>query len=264
MSPRILIVEDDPIAQNLLAAILTGAGYATDAAADGFAALRLLRQNVYRIAFIDFHLPAMDGYALGKLMRDGAWGGDPRLRLVIVTADHQGLAARPEVGALFDAILLKPFAPSAPIGLVETVGCPSTEARDASAACDAAAAFMADPSADRARAAAASFWRSRGLTGLPKAHVLPAPTADQAADIGLCFDLVGREEAELVLLAGPNGAAALSDLRGRHGLTAPVAALDDSLIGLADVFFRVNDPHSWTALARCLRGVDKRRIASSV
>jgi len=32
--------------------------------------LRLLRDNAYQAALIDYHLPEMDGYALARLMRD--------------------------------------------------------------------------------------------------------------------------------------------------------------------------------------------------
>src|SRR5262249_13268820 len=120
MSTRILVVDDDPFAQNLMTAVFSGAGYEADVAPDGLAALRPLREKSYRIAFIDYHLPALDGYALAKLMRDGTWAGDSGLKLVMVTADRHALAARPEIDTLCDATLFKPFDPRAPIRLVES------------------------------------------------------------------------------------------------------------------------------------------------
>lgn len=253
MSARILVVEDDPFAQNMLLAVFNGAGYEADVAPDGFAALRLLRENVYRIALIDYHLPAMDGYALAKLMRDPAWTGASQLKLVAVTADRHGLAARADVDTLFDAILFKPFKPRELIGLLENADGGSEAHYGSSHICDAAAAFIADPSIHRARAAAMSFWRARGLRGLPKAHVLPAPTADQATEISLCFDIVGWEAAELILLIDENGFESFSKLRRQHNSTPPVASLNETLRASADVFFRVSDPNSWTEVARCLQ-----------
>ena len=104
------------------------------------------------------------------------------------------------------------------------------------------------------------FWRSRGLAGLPKAHVVPTPDADEAAEISLCFEVVAREKAEFILLIGVGGIESLSRLCKPRGALPPVACLDQSLMAHADVCFHVNDPNSWTALARCLQGAESSRM----
>lgn len=260
MSRRILVVEDDSFAQQLLVGLLQRAGYDADAAPDGFAALALLRENAYGLAFIDYHLPAMDGYALAKLMRDATRASAP-LKLVAVTADSHGLSARRDVDTVFDSVLSKPFEPQAAIELVEQASAAGQAAQNKpSGLRAAAAAFIADPTADHARRAAASFWRSRGLAGCPKVHALPAPTPSQAADINLCFDLMPFDRADLILLTGPAGIAPLRKLRAQGGARLPVVTVDKSLTSVADLFFRIDDPNAWTALARRLRESEPEKI----
>jgi len=260
MSRRVLVVEDDSFAQELLVGMLQRAGYEADAAADGFAALAMLRENAYRVVFIDYHLPAMDGYALAKLMRD-ATRADAPLKLVVVTADRHGLFARDDVDTVFDAMLFKPFEPQAAIELVEQTR-PAGHAQPGklSQLRESAVAFIADPTADRARSAATSFWRSRGLAGLPKAHVLPMPSESKAAEINLCFDLVPFDRADLILLTGPAGVAPLRKLRAQSGARLPVVTVDQMLVSIADLLFRIDDPSSWTALARRLRDGEPEKI----
>ena len=52
MSARILLVEDDPVSQDLLRRILQARGHQVDAAIDGFTGLRLLKQQTYDLALV--------------------------------------------------------------------------------------------------------------------------------------------------------------------------------------------------------------------
>lgn len=257
MTARILIVEDDPLSQDLIRTALAGRGYIVDAAADSFAGVRLARDHRYDLALVDYHLPGLDGYASARLMRDlgGEEGGAPRL--VALTADRQGLAARQGAQDLFDAILAKPIRPADLFAFVAGLLEAGPETAQA-----AAQAFLEDPRQERARAAAEVFWRSRGLTGCPRIAPLPPPGSDQAAALGLCFEVVDVEAADLVVLLDAAGLDALHELRTDPA--APVLPAVD-MAGLdgeaCDARFRINDPASWSRLAEVAQGFAARRAA---
>ena len=248
---QILLVEDDPLAQEIVASILESQGLKADVASDGFAALRMLREKPYEVALVDYHLPEMDGYALARLMRDIGKGHELRLHLVGVTADRHGLAARRGVDGIFDAILAKPFDPLELINLLKRNAATGTERNEAAVA---AASLLVDPDFDRARLAAASFWRARGLHGLPKVAVLPSPTAAQAGAVQMCFDVVDPATAELLLLLDARGLQELvrSRLDGA-AVILPVVTLDRSLAAVSDACFTVADPASWSAIASLVK-----------
>lgn len=69
---RVLIVEDSPAQQAALTRILEGAPRRCEvvAADNGVMALRLLRNGRFDIAFVDIHLPGMEGDVLVEVARD--------------------------------------------------------------------------------------------------------------------------------------------------------------------------------------------------
>ena len=58
---RVLIVDDDEIALELLAEALSGAGYEVTTAHNGREALEILRTGLYRIVISDWEMPEMTG-----------------------------------------------------------------------------------------------------------------------------------------------------------------------------------------------------------
>jgi signal transduction histidine kinase len=66
---RVLVVDDNRDAAELLAYALQGAGYDVRTAADGPEALRLVNAFVPHVALLDIGLPVMDGYELGAALR---------------------------------------------------------------------------------------------------------------------------------------------------------------------------------------------------
>ena len=64
---RVLIVEDEPALSRQLSHALGGAGYATDAAADGERADFLARTESYDAIVLDLGLPHVDGLTLSPL-----------------------------------------------------------------------------------------------------------------------------------------------------------------------------------------------------
>lgn len=66
---RILVVEDNIIAQTVAKAILTKLSCQVDIAGDGQAAIHLWEQNKYDLIFMDIGLPDMDGYQVTHHIR---------------------------------------------------------------------------------------------------------------------------------------------------------------------------------------------------
>ena len=66
---RILIVEDEPDIQELLTAYLRDAGYETEAAGDGAAAVERFRSRPFDLVLLDLMLPKIDGFGVCELMR---------------------------------------------------------------------------------------------------------------------------------------------------------------------------------------------------
>ena len=248
---RILIVDDDPLALEIVRSILQSKGETSDSASDGFAAIRMVHENHYDLVLVDYHLPEMDGYALAKLMRDiGTWRGT-RTRLVGVTADRHGLATRRGVDGIFDKIVAKPLRPAELLELVGDI--PLPDAIDGEI--EAASSFLANPNFQRARAAATSFWRARGLRGIPKIAVFPSPELNHAEEIRACFDIVEEDSAELLLLLDVRGLQELllARVNGRPHIL-PVITFDRSLSAVCDACFDVADRTSWSGVADLITG----------
>jgi CheY-like chemotaxis protein len=66
---RVLVVDDNPDASQLLGEAIAEAGHEARTVGDGPSALQLVESFVPDIAFLDIGLPAMDGYELAGLLR---------------------------------------------------------------------------------------------------------------------------------------------------------------------------------------------------
>ncbi len=245
MTRRILLIEDDAISQDIIRSLLLGQGYHVDVAADGFSGLERARAGHYDALLIDYHLPEMDGYALARLLRDEPARVTAPPVLIGLTADHSGLAARRGADAVFRAILSKPIKPQDLFDAIEQL-CAAGSGTDMAAGAPAALP-------EEAQAATGLLWRRHGLPGRPKAFASPPASAEQAAALSLCFDLVSAPEAEIVLLLerhGINEAVRACRQEGRK--PRPVIALSADHADICDTLFTVNDPASWTRLAALL------------
>ena len=103
---RILIVDDNEDAAELLAAYLEGTGNTTRVAHDGPAALRVALEFAPEVVLLDVGLPVMNGYEVARRLREHA--GYERLRLIAVTGYGQESDRRQAKEAGFDAHLVKP------------------------------------------------------------------------------------------------------------------------------------------------------------
>jgi signal transduction histidine kinase/CheY-like chemotaxis protein len=106
---RVLLVEDNPVNQAYVRALLRKAGHPVDVAADAEAALELLRKGPYGLGLFDLHLPGMDGIALLRALRSLDADGRPRTPVLVATADvlPEDQAAALAAGA--EGVLHKPF-----------------------------------------------------------------------------------------------------------------------------------------------------------
>ena len=265
MSIRILLIEDDPVSRDVLAALLECRGYEVDQAEDGFTALRFVQDNSYDLVFIDYHLPEMDGYALARLMRTLGEKTHTNLNMVAITADRFGLAARRGVDSVFDGMLTKPIDPERFYAFVEdfladragkaTMDAPTKDV----AAIDS---FLAEPSPQDAQSAAQVLWRVRGIANLPHAGVFPAPSAAERQALEYCFRIVEPSAAECLVLMRPSGLAELEAFRAQNpNYLAPLFTLDEGNASLGDVAFKVGDGESWSAAAATLAQFRQRRAA---
>jgi CheY-like chemotaxis protein len=103
--PLILIVEDNPVNQNLFALIMQKLGYPVLLADDGMDALEKTALNPVSLIFMDIQMPRMNGYeAAAELRRRGF-----TKPVIAVTASILANERDRCLAAGFDDMLLKPF-----------------------------------------------------------------------------------------------------------------------------------------------------------
>jgi two-component system KDP operon response regulator KdpE len=104
VTPRVLIVEDDPALRNAVRATLDRGGYEVDEAVDGAAGVAALSNAPYDVILLDIGLPFVDGWRILEGLEPG------RLPAVIIISargeEHDKVRAL-DMGA--DDYLAKPF-----------------------------------------------------------------------------------------------------------------------------------------------------------
>jgi CheY-like chemotaxis protein len=103
---RILVVDDNVDAAQLVAELLNMQGYIATVAHGGREALAIAEEFLPDVIFLDIGMPDMDGYAVAAALRED--GGFAATRIVALTAwGDAGSRARVAAGG-FDAHLVKP------------------------------------------------------------------------------------------------------------------------------------------------------------
>jgi PAS domain S-box-containing protein len=105
-SPKILVVDDNEDAAEMLAAALGAKGYPTRVAHDAPAGLRIAAEFRPTIAFLDIGLPVMDGYELAARLRE--MPGLAGIRLIALTGYGQESDRQKTSAAGFQHHLVKP------------------------------------------------------------------------------------------------------------------------------------------------------------
>jgi signal transduction histidine kinase/CheY-like chemotaxis protein len=106
---RVLIIEDNEDAREMLRTALTLAGHEVHDAADGRAGIEAARTVVPDVALIDVGLPGLNGYDVARRIRADACGQS--MVLIAITGYGQDEDRRRALDAGFDAHLTKPVLP---------------------------------------------------------------------------------------------------------------------------------------------------------
>ncbi len=119
MPANILLVEDEPAIQELIAANLTRAGHTVMRAADAEIALRIVRDALPDLVLLDWMLPGISGIELARRLR-----AEERTRaipIIMLTArsDEQDKVSGLEIGA--DDYITKPFSPRELVARIKAV-----------------------------------------------------------------------------------------------------------------------------------------------
>jgi len=103
---HVLVVDDNEDAAFLFAEALRKLGHDVDVAHDGPSALAVARSRPPEIAFLDIGLPVMDGYELGRRLRDQMGASAPKLVAVTGYGGSSDRARSRDAG--FELHLVKP------------------------------------------------------------------------------------------------------------------------------------------------------------
>ena len=116
---RILLVEDDEILAEILAACLSAAGHAVSAVHDGRDALRAVNESDPDLLILDYQLPGLSGLEILRTVRRGHHADD--LPVMMLTANGGKLlpARAHHDGA--DDYLAKPVSPDHLLRRVEAL-----------------------------------------------------------------------------------------------------------------------------------------------
>jgi len=109
MSAKILIVEDEPAIQELLAFNVTQAGFVALRASDAEAAWEQIRDHAPDLILLDWMLPSTSGIVLAKQLRAEARTKDIPIIMLTARGDERDKVLGLESGA--DDYITKPFSP---------------------------------------------------------------------------------------------------------------------------------------------------------
>ncbi|MBA2463454.1 MAG: response regulator transcription factor [Nocardioidaceae bacterium] len=116
MSPRVLVVDDEPMVREVLARYLERDGFTVDLAVDGVDALQHLESVGADLVVLDLMLPRLDGFEVLRRLRSRV-----ATPVIMLTArgDQIDRIVGLEVGA--DDYVIKPFSPREVVARVRAV-----------------------------------------------------------------------------------------------------------------------------------------------
>jgi DNA-binding response OmpR family regulator len=115
-SPRVLVVDDEPVVRDVLTRYLAHEGFEVDAAADGYAALTAIEAQPPSVIVLDLMLPKLSGLELLRLVR--LESSVPVIILSAKVSERERIAGL-ELGA--DDYVTKPYSPREVVARVRAV-----------------------------------------------------------------------------------------------------------------------------------------------
>ena len=103
---RAVIIEDDPEIADLLAVVLTQAGFRTHCAEDGVHGLELIREYEPMLTTLDVNLPGIDGFEVVRRIRSFS-----ATYVIMLSARRDEIDTRTGLNAGADDYVAKPFRP---------------------------------------------------------------------------------------------------------------------------------------------------------
>jgi two-component system phosphate regulon response regulator PhoB len=119
MAANILVVEDEPAIQELIAANLSRAGHTVLRAADAETAARIVREALPDLILLDWMLPGMSGIDFARRLRADARTRDIPIIMLTARGDERDKVAGLETGA--DDYITKPFSPRELVARIKAV-----------------------------------------------------------------------------------------------------------------------------------------------
>jgi CheY-like chemotaxis protein len=105
---RVLLVDDNADATEILGEWLAEAGHQTRVARDGSEALSVAEQFDPDVVLLDICLPVMDGYEVARRLRESARRGH-RVTIVALTGYEHPIEQADRAKDAFDQHIVKPF-----------------------------------------------------------------------------------------------------------------------------------------------------------
>jgi two-component system phosphate regulon response regulator PhoB len=109
MPANILVIEDEPAIQELLALNITQAGHNAIRALSGEIALELMRETVPDLILLDWMLPGMNGLELARKLKSDTYTKNIPIIMLTARGEEYDKVRGLEVGA--DDYVTKPFSP---------------------------------------------------------------------------------------------------------------------------------------------------------
>lgn len=106
---RVLVVEDNPVNQEVARAMLEQLGCRADIATDGREAVLAALGKTYDLVLMDCHMPVLDGFAATAEIRQQEANGTSRLPVIALTANVAKGVREQCLAAGMDDYLSKPF-----------------------------------------------------------------------------------------------------------------------------------------------------------
>ncbi|AKJ30250.1 hybrid sensor histidine kinase/response regulator [Caldimonas brevitalea] len=123
---RVLVVDDEADARDLVREVLGGHGAAVDVAQDAGEALDLWSTRQYDVLISDLGMPLVDGYELMRRLRGSPAWAPPR-HAIALTAFGRAQDRRKAAEAGFDLLMAKPFEPNELVQTITALAMPVPE-----------------------------------------------------------------------------------------------------------------------------------------